>query len=253
MNRNKFTAHHFDMRLFCLGLCINVTAVHTCLAQNSSFEFWPETDIWYRLTPSWRLSSFISITKYNESKDRDLNVYLQADYAWGTTNRTVYRRLMDENRAQQMKAWMTRGGFMEGWSLGENAGEYLEKMLFIELHKRIPLKGGILLSQRFRTDFRWVGQDPVFSYRFRYRIMVEKEYKAGRRSIVPYTNAEVFWDSRYTTVTRLRMIGGATIDWGPRFAYEANITYQYDEYYNSANLYALNIILHVFFDRTHKK
>ena len=81
-----------------------------------------------------------------------------------------------------------------------------------------------MLSQRFRTDFRWLGQDDVFSYRFRYLIMAEKEYKAGRSSILPYANAEVFWDSRYTTGTRLRLIGGATVDWGPRFAYEANIT-----------------------------
>ncbi len=237
--------------LFVLMMSLSLT--HTGIAQNSSFEFWPETDIWYRLTPSWRLSAFIPITKYNESKYRDLNIYLHADYAWGKPKHPFYARLMDDNRAQKMKGWMVRGGFMEGWSLGENAGEYTEDMLFAEIHKRVPLKGEILLSQRFRTDLRWVGNDATFSYRFRYRIMVEKEYTAGRSSIIPYVNAEPYWDSRYSTVNRIRLIGGATVAWGPRLAYEANITYQYDSHYDTTNLYAFNIILHVYFETARAK
>lgn len=193
------------------------------------------------------------ITKYYESKNRDLNIYLQADYVWGKTKHLLNMRLMDENKAQQIKGWMVRGGYMKGWSLGENAGEYVEDMLFAEIHRRTPLKGDVLFSSRFRTDFRWVGQEPAFSYRFRVRWMIEKEYKAGRGSIVPYLNAEPFWDSRYLAFNRVRVIGGATAAWGKRFAYEANLTYQYDEQYNTANLYALNIILHVFFERKHGK
>ena len=42
---------------------------------------------------------------------------------------------------QQMKAWMVRGGFMEGWSLGENAGEYTEDMLFAEFTGGYRLRG----------------------------------------------------------------------------------------------------------------
>ncbi|HLO82806.1 MAG TPA: DUF2490 domain-containing protein [Chitinophagaceae bacterium] len=211
-------------------------------------EFWPETDIWYRLNPKWRLSAFIPITKYNESKNRDLNIYLQADYAWGKTKHFLFMRMMDGTRANQIKAWMVRGGFMEGWSLGENAGDYTEDMLFAEIHRRTPLKNGLLLSSRIRTDLRWVGQEPKFSYRFRYRVMLEKEFKAGQGSIVPYLNAEPYWDSRYTSFNRIRIIGGATMAWGSRFAYEGNMTYQYDEQYNSTNLFALNLILHVFFE-----
>ena len=51
-------------------------------AQSSTVELWPEADLWYTLTPSWRLSMFIPVTKYYESKNRDLNIYLQADYKW---------------------------------------------------------------------------------------------------------------------------------------------------------------------------
>jgi hypothetical protein len=241
------------LRQICLVLIISLCTGNTCIAQNSSVEFWPETDIWYRLNQSWRLSAFIPVTKYNESKNLDLNIYLQADYAWGKTKLLVLRRLVDDIKAQQMKGWLARGGIMEGWSLGESAGEYTEDMVFGEIHRRTPLNNGILLSNRFRTDLRWVGQDPVFSYRFRYRVMIEKEYLTGRRSIVPYVNAEPYWDSRYSTINRIRLIGGATAAWGSRFAYEGNLTYQYDSHYNTENLYALNIIVHVFFETKHSK
>jgi hypothetical protein len=237
-----------QLRQLLLIFFLFLSETHSVVAQNSSLEFWPETDIWYRLSPSCRLSAFFPITKYNESKQRDLNIYLQADYAWGKTKHLFKRRLMDENRMQEMKAWLVRGGFMEGWSLGENAGTYTEDMLFAEIHRRIPLKGGFLLSHRFRTDLRWLGDDPNFSYRFRYRVMLEKDFTARRSSIVPYINAEPFWDSRYLEFSRIRLIGGATLAWGPRFAYEGNLTYQYDETYDSTHLFALNLILHMYFE-----
>jgi len=187
-----------NIKLICIGLFACLSSVNTSMAQNSSLEFWPETDIWYQLSPSWRLSSFISITKYNESKEQDLNIYVQGDYAWGKTKRTIHKRLVDQNRASQLKAWLVRSGFMEGWSLGEYAGEYKEDLLFAEIHKRIPLRGGVLLSQRFRVESRWLGQGQTYSGRYRYRIMIEKEYHAGPSSIVPYVNAELYWDSRYS-------------------------------------------------------
>jgi hypothetical protein len=231
-----------------LALLISFCASYASIAQNSSFEFWPETDIWYRIDPSWRLSSFIPFTIYHQSGNADLNIYLQADYAWGKTKYLHFARLYNESRAQLMKAWMVRGGFMEGWGLGERADEYTEDMLFAEIHRRIPLGEKFLISQRIRTDLRWVGQDPEFSYKIRYRAMLEKEYTDGNFSAVPYVNAELFWDSRYTTINRVRVAGGTTLSLGPTFAIECNITYQYDSHYNTQNLYVVNLILHVFFD-----
>ena len=237
----------------CLMVIIFLGVSHSANSQNTSLEFWPETDIWYRLSPSLRLSAFVPVTKYNESKFRDLNIYLQADYAFGKTKHLLKRRMMDENRVQVMRAYLIRAGFMEGWSLGENSGNYTEDMLFAEIHRRIPIKGGFLLSHRIRTDFRWVGEDPAYSYRIRYRVMLEKEFTTEKSSIVPYINAEPFWDSRYLAFSRVRLIGGATVSCGPRFAFEGNITYQYDSHYDAPNLYALNLILHVFFETKHSK
>ncbi len=82
----------YCLRTLCLMAFISMCAINYSLAQNTSFEFWPETDIWYTLSPAWRFSAFVPITKYNESNDRDLNVYLQADYRWGRTKFSVFRK-----------------------------------------------------------------------------------------------------------------------------------------------------------------
>jgi hypothetical protein len=234
---------------FILEILFCVCTINICFAQNSSFEFWPETDVWYRLNPSWRLSTFIPITKYNESINRDINIYLHVDYSWGHTPKPIFRRLVDQEKEQIMKVWMVRGGFMEGWNLPNNSNNYSEDMLFAEFYRRIPLKGDVLLSHRLRMDTRWLGEDNDFSYRFRYRLMVEKEFKSGNYSIVPYVNIEPYWDSRYSKVVKTRAILGGTTSWGHRIAIEGNLTYQYDETYNTENLYAYNMILHIFLEK----
>lgn len=231
---------------------INISFIENGLAQNTSYEFWPEVDVWYRFNPAWRMSAFVPITKYNESKFRDINVYLHLDYSWGHSPHLIYRRLVDQEKEQLMRVWMVRIGLMEGRSLGENAGNYIEDMLFAEIHKRIPIKGEILLSHRIRYDTRWLGEDNTFSYRLRYRIMFEKEYNYKNLSIVPYVNVEPYWDSRYSKIIKTRAIAGATTSWGSIFALEGNITYQYDTTYDTTNLYALNIILHVYLQKKQK-
>ena len=144
---------------------------------------------------------------------------------------------------------MVRGGYLGGKSLDDQGEAYTERTAFSELHARSPLKGGFLMSSRLRADLRWLGEDdPEFSTRLRYRLMLEKEYRAGRTSIVPYVNVEPYYDSRYDTVNRVRVIPGASVSFTPRFAVETNVTYQYDSKSSTTHLLALNVILHLFFD-----
>jgi hypothetical protein len=98
-------------------------------------------------------------------------------------------------------------------------------------------------------DNRFLGrEDADYSYRFRYRAMVEKEFLTGKTSIIPYISVEPFYDSRYNSFNRVRAIGGSTITWNQRFALEGNITYQYDSKASTQNLLAINAILHLYFE-----
>ena len=217
-------------------------------AQETTREFWPEIDTWLRLSNRWRLSLFLPLSTNLETKYREGNVIFQVDYAFGKTNFLFFRRLFDENRTGLLKPFLVRGGYLTARSLGDNGDAYNEKMLFSEFHFRVPLKGRLLMSHRLRTDFRWIGDDHEFSARIRYRLMVEKEIDIKKVSLVPYVNAEPYYDTRYSTVNRVRLIGGATVSWSTRVALEGNITYQHDSRSSVTNLYALNIILHLFFE-----
>jgi hypothetical protein len=237
------------MRIICLALMIWLGAA-AAAAGETSWEFWPETDIWLRLSPAWRLSSYVSLSKNVETKYREGNVLLQADYGWGKRTLLYKTRFLDEGRAQtRMNALMVRGGYVSGRSLDDRGEAYTENTMLLELHARTPLKHGILLSNRLRTDLRWLGDPSEFSYRLRYRVMMEKEIAIGDGSIVPFVNVEPYYDSRYETVNRVRLIGGASLELSKRFALEGNMTYQHDSRSSVTNLYALNVILHVYFER----
>lgn len=232
-----------------LAIAVWLGAAGAAIAQEeptSSAEFWPEMDLWWRLNPAWRLSMWIPLAKNVETEYREGNLILQADYGWGRTKKRIKTRLFDEDRSREMKVFLARVGYNYGQSLGDQGEAYQEDMLFGELHVRNPLKGRILVSQRLRTDLRWLTENNEFSARARYRLMVEKEYLSGHTSVVPYVNVEPFYDSRYKTVNRVRVIGGATVSWGPRIALEGNFTYQYDTRASVTNVYALNVILHIF-------
>jgi hypothetical protein len=234
--------------MICLALMIWLGATGAA-AGEPSWEFWPETDLWLRLSPAWRLSSYISLSKNIETCYREGNLLLQADYGWGKRTFLYRTRMLDEGRAQnKMNTLLARGGYLGGRSLGDHGEAYGEHTMFFELHARTPLKYGFLLSNRVRTDMRWLGDTPEFSYRLRYRLMVEKEVGVGGSSIVPYANVEAYYDSRYEIVNRVRLIGGASVALSPRFALEGDITYQNDTRSSVTELYALNVILHVYFE-----
>jgi hypothetical protein len=229
-----------------LGLVLLSLLAGEGAARAQSFEFWPEVDTWVRFSPAWRVSVFVALSKNIETNYREGSFVAQADYAWGQTR--YDRRLLDESRAHQMKRFLVRGGYLGGKSLGDDGQEYTERTALAEMHVRIPLKGNVLWSHRLRTDLRWLGQDADVSVRWRYRFMVEKEFRAGRTSFVPYASAEPYFDSRYETINRVRLIGGATASWSPHLALEGNWTYQHDSRSSVTHLNALSLIVHVFFE-----
>ncbi|MDX8337899.1 DUF2490 domain-containing protein [Draconibacterium sp. IB214405] len=236
------------LRTFSLFLLIWFSSWIDISAQNYHYEFWPEADIWYKITPGFRVSSIAAITKYLESNTRDLNVMLQADQSFGKAKRFFFTRLVDQNQPEVLKSWLVRGGYGAGWSLYDKYESYSEDMIFTELHRRIVLKHLILFSQRIRFDNRWLGQDHEYSYRFRFRAMFEREIKLEKTSIVPYISIEPFYDSRFKSFNRVRSTGGATISLNHRFDLEGTIVHQYDSNASSPNVLAFNAILHIYFE-----
>jgi hypothetical protein len=238
---------NYNYRTIVLVILFSINSANIISAQETSKEFWPEIDIWYKVTPAWRFSIYLPLSKNIETNYREGGFVMQTDYSWGKTNKILYMRMLDSERAEKIKSMMLRGGYLVGYSLEDNGQTYSENTAFTEFHLRIPLKGELLISHRLRADLRWLGQDNEFSQRFRYRLMIEKELHDNKVSYVPYFNVEPYYDSRYNTINRIRLIGGSSISWSSRYALEGNFTYQHDTRSSVTNLYAINLIAHFYF------
>src|SRR5579859_2942210 len=97
-------------RRTCAAAVVWLLATGAAVAAQASKEFWPEVDTWLRLSPAWRLSLFVPISENLDTHYREGNLIAQVDYAWGKTNRSG--RLLDEERARTMQAWLVRGGYL---------------------------------------------------------------------------------------------------------------------------------------------
>ena len=162
--RAKGGRHHPRLLVGFLVLAGCLAVPSRALAGGSTWEYWPEIDLWARLTPQFRLSSMIAVSRNIETQHREGSFILQADYAWKRKGAPlVTQRLMDEAQAAVMNVFLVRGGYLTGKSLTDNGAEYSERTGFLEFHRRTPLKGGVLLSSRIRTDLRFLGEAHDFS------------------------------------------------------------------------------------------
>jgi len=84
------------------------------------------------------------------------------------------------------------------------------------------------VAQRGRIDLRDVNGQ--YSTRYRFRLQIEREMSIFRVGIVPYINAEVFYDTRFDTVNRQRYQVGLEVVLSKRWHVEPYLTRQNDKH-----------------------
>jgi hypothetical protein len=75
---------------------------------------------------------------------------------------------------------------------------------------RLLLPAGVLASDRNRGEGRRL--DGEWSLRYRNRLELERTFGVGSARLVPFVNAEVFFDSRYDAWSRLRLEAGFDLE-----------------------------------------
>ena len=173
-----------------LALMVGLTIGVRSQESNSRKEIWPEVDVYVPLDEKVRLFFLFTVTKSEETRNNTEGQFgAHVDY-------TVNHRLV------------LRAGYRYGFSLTE-ANPFKEHRPLVEqtLRQRLPLK--ILLSDRNREEFRFVNGD--FSFRYRNRLMLEREFLLPGRSITPYGSIEVYHDSRFKVWNRNRLTVGLQV------------------------------------------
>jgi hypothetical protein len=153
-------------------------------------QLWPEVDVYVPLNEKVRLFFLFTVTKAQETRNNTEGQFgAHVDYV-------VNKRLV------------LRAGYRYGFSLTEE-DPFTEHRPIAEqtFRQKLPLQ--ILLSDRNREDFRFVNGD--FSFRYRNRVMLEREFLLPKRSITPYGSIEVYHDSRFKVWNRNRLTAGIQI------------------------------------------
>jgi hypothetical protein len=116
----------------------------------------------------------------------------------------------------------------------------------LELTTRHGLPGSLLASDRNRMDLRSVGGE--YSWRYRNRLTLEREFSAGRFKLTPYSRGEIYYDSRYDKVSRTSLIGGLVYTITRHFELEGYFEHQNDSGGSSnRTVNAVGLVINLYF------
>lgn len=154
-------------------------------------EFWPEIDVYIKVKPKVRLFLLGTVSKAVEDGELFNAQAFEAQFG-------AHVDYIPNSHV------ILRTGYRYGWSLEDDS--YREHRLITEQTLRKLLPGDLLLSDRNREDFRFLKGD--FSFRYRNRVTIEREFQVKRRTITPYVLGEIFYDTRYEIWNRNRLAAG---------------------------------------------
>jgi hypothetical protein len=153
----------------------------------TSSQFWPEVDVYVSLNEEFRLFFLATTTKAEETRENT--------EGWVGAHLDYHVR----------KKVSLRTGYRYGFSLG-GSDPFKEHRIILEQMVRQPLPLEILLCDRNRGDL-----NGEFSARYRNRVTLEREFKVLNRGVTPYGSVEAFYDTRFDTWNRNRIVAGVQL------------------------------------------
>src|ERR1043166_1041224 len=204
----------------------------------TSSQFWPEVDVYVSLNEKFRLFFLATTTKAEETRENT--------EGWVGAH-------LDYNVRKKVSL---RTGYRYGFSLG-GSDPFKEHRIILEQTVRQPLPLEILLSDRNREDLRWLNGE--FSARYRNRAALEREFKVLNRGVTPYGSVEAFYDTRFDTWNRNRIVAGVQIALKrgaplislihpkKQFVLDVYLTRQHDSRSQPSRVRALGIALSIYY------
>ena len=202
-----------------------------------SQELWPELDVFKRLSPEVRL---FFLAGYTTALDTDAQS-LELDGYVDITLRPLLRSSFPEGEDWRTNKYLwARVGYahIEGESSGQRKPEENRGVLALYLRAFLPAQ--VVLEGRGRFDLRWIGGD--YSTRYRLRGEVNREFAVLGHAVVPYFQAEAFYDTRYDGWARQLYQPGAEFEIVGPFRIELYVAWQVDRLPSSSTTQAFGII-----------
>ena len=200
------------------GLIVVSTGIS---ARAQTIQVWPEISVFTRLNDRMRFYFLATTVKESqESTEGEFGPNFDFYLRPFRERKRLAGFYLDESKNRFLLIWV---GYRY---LDSFSGDPDEHRVVLEATPRYPLQGGVLVSNRGRVDARFI--DGEYSWRFRSRLSVEKEFSIGPVRMSPYVRGELFYDSRFDAWGRTEWIGGAAFPLNRRVELEGYFDYQHD-------------------------
>jgi hypothetical protein len=218
------------------ALCAVAAPRAPARAEEHGLVLAPEVNVFVKLTDQARIYLLGDVTD-NVTKglvDGELGAHL--DF----TLKPLFRpSLQDANWERDRYLWV-RVGYMWVNNGGSRDDPSIERRIILQATQRAELPNDVWLVQRLQAEFRDI--DGAYSQRYRYRLGVERAFDAGGTAVVPYAQAEMFYDTRYDSWTRQLYQVGAEIELTKQWRIEPYVSRQDDSRSASANVNTIGLI-----------
>jgi hypothetical protein len=210
-------------------------AGHAAHAADSS-EFWPEFSAFVGLGPRARLYLDVSNAtgKESDTRSRDLSAFVDI-----SIEPIVREQLRTEDWQRSRFLW-ARLGYTHVQKASATAPQAGENRGVASVLAKAPLPAEVWLEARARADLRWIDGD--YSQRYRFRVEATREFTVLEHTVVPYANAEGFYDTRYDGWARALYQAGVEVTVDEHFRFEVYLARQADRLPKKEDLNALGLV-----------
>lgn len=206
-------------------------------ADDRQREFVPEANAYVKLSDRTRLFLLGDVTRNLTAGTAEGEYGAHLDY----TLKPVLRPELHEANWERNRYLWTRVGYVQLGSPDKGSSGPTERRGIVELTGRMPLPQEVWLVLRGRVDLRDLGGE--HSQRYRYRLGIERELSVSGVVMVPYAQAEIFYDTRYDSWNRHLYQAGVEIELAKQWRIEPYLALQNDSRSSSGNVNRAGLVL----------
>jgi hypothetical protein len=214
-------------------------------ARAQVLEFLPELDVYTKLTPGTRFWFQAKETR-EDGAPTQAEIGPSFDFYVKPLNVLKVRTLFDLDDSKQQLLVLS-----VGYRYLPSPGNPSENRILLMATPNVPLKGGLLVSDRNRMEVNFTNGNAT--WRYRNRLTLQKTVALRSYHPAIYASAEFYYNSRYDKWSSTAITGGWIFPLGKKI--EINPYYEHDNATGvtpNQQTNAVGLILNLFFRREQK-
>jgi hypothetical protein len=200
-------------------LCLLLGCTANLTAQDSSTEFWPQLNAYFKVGPHYQVLATMTEHVATDSKDTDFRVGSMFLFHVPAIFRgRELRHHFEESRFLSLGA-----GYLY-ITPGPGGTGAVEQRGILSVTARAPLPKKFLLADRNQADLRWTGGS--FYWRYRNQLTLQRNLSIHSYSFTPFARGELEYYSKYSTWYRtiygagVRLPMGKIVELRPYYQHE---------------------------------